>query len=389
MTERQFLHSSPDRGGDLRRRTHAAPIQESSDKSVEPTPGERLIRAARQAVIQSASLGATSKKENRRPRASGGYEVLNMLQEVAESLPNGKAERVFDRERYVEARATVQRYINQSRLSPTPICVTLEVDPSIAQVFLSRNENNRKLSEKTVRKYARDMREGRWQSLNGQTIVISKDGDINDGQHRLTGIVEADVCFPFLVVFGADRDSRLTLDQNKVRTSGQYLQMQGVPDANNVAAVASILMAYDTNKLVRYTGDKYRVFGAERPTKAKLHEYAVTHMDAILNSLAKASQGDIQILAPKTRVAATHRIISRHAVGQERVEQFFTMLLHGVNLKQHDPALMARHRLMKDRQTRPPVLSTIETIVRTWNAFARGETLTRLALYGDLPKVRG
>jgi len=53
------------------------------------------------------------------------------------------------------------------------------------------NSLNRELIPSKVKKYQKDMINGKW-SYNGDTIRITTDGHLVDGQHRLTAIVESD-----------------------------------------------------------------------------------------------------------------------------------------------------------------------------------------------------
>src|SRR5690606_16390953 len=68
----------------------------------------------------------------------------------------------------------------------------LTITPALADVMLRYNDANRPLSAATVRKYARQMGEGRWR-LTKQPIIFSKSHKLLDGQHRLHACVESGV----------------------------------------------------------------------------------------------------------------------------------------------------------------------------------------------------
>lgn len=65
------------------------------------------------------------------------------------------------------------------------------VTPEIAAGWLAKNKSNRQLRSHTVAHYARQMRAGEWQ-LTHQGILIDGEGNLADGQHRLSAIVQAD-----------------------------------------------------------------------------------------------------------------------------------------------------------------------------------------------------
>ena len=66
--------------------------------------------------------------------------------------------------------------------------VTTLVTPKMAEALLSRNGGNRPViwtgPVRSVSAYAAAMSRGEW-VLNGEPIIISSTGELNDGQHRL------------------------------------------------------------------------------------------------------------------------------------------------------------------------------------------------------------
>lgn len=59
-----------------------------------------------------------------------------------------------------------------------------EISPEQAAKWLERNDNNRNVNVAKVKKMAKDMREGHWDTTH-QGIAIASDGTLVDGQHRL------------------------------------------------------------------------------------------------------------------------------------------------------------------------------------------------------------
>ena len=68
----------------------------------------------------------------------------------------------------------------------------LIVSPFLAQKILKENICNRKISEKMVLIYAKDMSEGRWKTKTGEFIKISKTKRLLDGQHRLLAVINSE-----------------------------------------------------------------------------------------------------------------------------------------------------------------------------------------------------
>lgn len=141
--------------------------------------------------------------------------------------------------------ATLQAWLQRGRSEV--FSVVADLTPDLAAKLLARNPANRPIRERgqtrSVEAYAAAMRRGEW-VLNGQTLSISKDGLLNDGQHRCSAVIEAGVPVAALLTFGVDRDSRHTVDQGAARTPGQILAMRGEKNYNQLASAAHFLWCY-------------------------------------------------------------------------------------------------------------------------------------------------
>ena len=86
-----------------------------------------------------------------------------------------------------------------------------KITPKRAERYLKQNDRNRKLSPKTVAKYAKSIRTGEWQ-VNGQSIIFSADGRLLDGQHRLSAVVVAGKPIETCVIRGIQDGAFKTID---------------------------------------------------------------------------------------------------------------------------------------------------------------------------------
>lgn len=126
----------------------------------------------------------------------------------------------------------------------------LDVTPEMASRLLELNVDNRPLrmeGQRSVRSYAESMSRGEW-TINGQNIVVSCDGRLNDGQHRLSAVVVAGHPVRMGFVFGVSRESRNTVDQGVKRTPGHILAMRGEKDSNHLGAALRFLAQIDGTK---------------------------------------------------------------------------------------------------------------------------------------------
>lgn len=113
------------------------------------------------------------------------------------------------------------------------------ISPAHAEELLKLNTDedykNRPAMEHTIARYARAMKEGRW-ALTGEPIILSSDGVLLNGQHRLFACVRSGCAFETLVVFGIDRETFKFMDRGMKRTASHVFSIEGVPNAALMAA---------------------------------------------------------------------------------------------------------------------------------------------------------
>jgi len=121
----------------------------------------------------------------------------------------------------------------------------LLTDENDEKVICSHNGHNRELSERTARAYAQDILTKNWagpsampgETVNGETIIVSRTGEVISGQHRAVGLILAcqiwakqknkhvktwpqEPVMDSLIVFGVSDSPRIvrTLDNVKTRS---------------------------------------------------------------------------------------------------------------------------------------------------------------------------
>jgi len=121
----------------------------------------------------------------------------------------------------------------------------IEVTPMLAKTILgvSSDFNNRKVSKCTVKKYAEDMREGRW-LFNALPLIFTKAGKLMDGQHRLEALILANKSEVFLAIYGIDEDAFPTIDANKTKKLADDLSKLNVVDNEVVAGFIRLWYSY-------------------------------------------------------------------------------------------------------------------------------------------------
>ena len=102
--------------------------------------------------------------------------------------------------------------------------------------------------------------------FNGDTIKISVDHDVLDGQHRLWAIIEAKIAVPTLIIYGIKREAFTTIDTiRKLRSAGDTVALGGQTRYRNYIASA-------LQWLLRH---KHRCIPIYRAAQHKIENYEI------------------------------------------------------------------------------------------------------------------
>lgn len=248
----------------------------------------------------------------------------------------------------------------------------VSLTPGLASVMLARNPDNRQIRHTKAAQYAQDMRNGRW-TFNGEPIIVSDDGFLNDGQHRCQAIIDANICIEMIVVFGVPRASRITIDQGAARGAGDYLKMEGVQNWNVAATIARLVLAYEQSN------------GLAIDTKPITNGEVMdrVHADAKIAEaahFASTMSRHVSAYAAGTLIGFCYYLFERH--DENDAKTFLTQVSKGEGLKAGSAALVLRERLLAEGKARQPKVCMI---FRAWNFYRRGMKVSASALHGKMP----
>jgi hypothetical protein len=126
--------------------------------------------------------------------------------------------------------------------------ITMEtITPEIASEYLALNHaGNRKISKATVKKYAEDMSSGRFQTTH-QGIAFNQNGELVDGQHRLSAIVASGVSLLMVVAHGVSTSDvmGLNVDIGMTRSSADIYGL-----SSKTASICAFLARYEAGRYV-------------------------------------------------------------------------------------------------------------------------------------------
>lgn len=258
---------------------------------------------------------------------------------------------------------------------------TVDITPKLAATFLERNTRNRNLTARVVDSYAREMTLGNWKS-NGETIKISHEGVVLDGQHRLAAIVASGVTLEnALVVFDLDESTQYTMDSGRKRTAADAMAINGDMNVNVLAAI--------TRRALLWEAGHHKFGNALRPSTTELLEFRAKYP-----SLARSAEIGVQVQrgykpANATVTGTVHHILNRIPDARPQAAAFFAHLSTGVELGPNDPILTLRNRLLRDKVTsrHVPFHQNVGLYFRAWNAVREGRTLTTILHTAEEPMV--
>lgn len=250
------------------------------------------------------------------------------------------------------------------------------VTPGFAEVLLSLNPDNRNIRPYKLRQIASDMKGNRWK-MNGEAIIFAKTGEMNNGQHRATAIVDTNVSVEMLFTFGVERSTRTTLDQPGVRHVSDYLQMDGVPSSRQLGSITRAVIAYERAG-GQSLGNSNHITSAEILLRAEGNKELYTS-----TRYAKSYSAKMKKHAPPVVIGFCHYVLLGENIndGLSFMEQICT----GENLERGDPAFTARERLLS--MDKGGTASRVEVILRAWNAYREKRKMKTIPIHGRLPEL--
>jgi hypothetical protein len=246
------------------------------------------------------------------------------------------------------------------------------ITPAIAKRILEQNADNRPISPKYIRQIAHDIKCKQW-VINGETIIISDDGWLNDGQNRLLGIIEAGEPVQALVCFGVTRRSRMTVDMGRSRTTTHYLGMDKVANAHYAAIIASQWAAYELGYFGQLTklNSKQNKLGI---TKQDTLRFYYDHKEMVDEAVTKLKSQLKYIGSHGTGTITAYCILQ--TIDPLYTNDFFESLLKGSGLQRDDVILELRNQLIAGARNLDPY-EKCEMILRYWMAWKDGKKIRK------------
>jgi len=249
---------------------------------------------------------------------------------------------------------------------------TILVTPELAAQYLEANTNNRPVKPISIKKYAKDMKEGKWKTGTKEFIKIGTSGRVLDGQNRLFAIIKADVAVELEFVFDMDESLFDVLDTGTARTPGDVFTIAGIKNSTRVSAIIGFysnlcqLTTVDNNKL-RLTNQGLLSIYKEKP------EY----WDSIALQTQRNYKAFSNILSPSV-IGGFHAYFDK--CNSEKSTTFIEALCTGINVTNKVIALL-RSTLISDKLAtkKMNIAHKKALIIKTWNYYNKNIEVKKLS----------
>jgi hypothetical protein len=249
------------------------------------------------------------------------------------------------------------------------------ITPTMAKAWLlgSKDFRNRNLNHKLVKTYCETIKSGLWK-YNGEPIILDKDGDVINGQHRLHAVVLSGINIESLVVYGVDRTTFDTMDKGRRRSNADVLQLAGYVKTRSLAGTASAFYHYVI------AGDFAAIASGSKtnvsPVILRLFkEYPdLETSQRFIHNAGKRVEG----LSPPAVIAALHYLFG--VSDEEKRDVFFDDFIK--NNITSGSSVYALIQANRSKQTALAMKSSINLRaaiwIKAWNAFSSGHSVSQL-----------
>lgn len=254
-------------------------------------------------------------------------------------------------------------------------CVVL-LDPEMAKELLKNNRENRRLRPRALSRYMQDLRAGNWK-LNGESIKVSEDGTLIDGQHRCLAVVETGIPIQTVLTTGLPDGAFDTIDKGIRRTPGDTLSSLGEKNASRVASALRFIVNYDPES-GRGLGDRKEIISTPQLLEA-LAKYPEVREATLL------TKEEIQLFSPSCYMAIITLLLQKNP---EKARQFRRRIIKGAPISgPRDPILILRNTMLREDKRNLSEADQMVYLISAWNAFVSNREVSSYRRSKSMPRI--
>lgn len=270
-----------------------------------------------------------------------------------------------------------------SDLTPGVEFEVLTLTKELAEEYLTHlPERQRSQSERTIDRYASDLLSDQF-PFTGDPIRFNTDGELIDGQHRCTAVVESGVPIVALVIRGLGADMIRFFDGGRTRRFPDDLRINGFANHTALAAITGRVWHWQHGNF-GYMGVPYvqnALYANTAPTRAQLwttlQEHpelpeVTTHAQRIHNHVPNA---------PSSVIGLAWWLLGQ--VDMDAREKFFYELVQGPSVNGPEYPITVLHRTLTRRLNQSEEREGhiwLAYIIKAYNAWAQGRSISYLRM---------
>lgn len=246
--------------------------------------------------------------------------------------------------------------------------------------ILQRNTINRPISRANVEFIKSEMMGGSFK-VNGSTIVISSDGVLLDGQHRLQAISELEITIPAIVVRGVSDTVFSTIDTGKSRSHRDVFNSKKVKYANEVSVACRKILDEFQSKREYVQNSKVKLSNTD------VFEFYYKNKDELDNMAefcAHLYTTETKTVVMSTAIAMLF-LLSKE--DRQKARSFIRELYTGTKENISDAALILRKRLINHKIDGYKVdeANMRALFIIAFRAYKSDRTISKLQVSSALP----
>ncbi len=250
-----------------------------------------------------------------------------------------------------------------------------EITPAnAAKILDSKNTSNRNISKGKVAEYVNAMKNGEW-LFNGDSIRISSDGILLDGQHRLTALAKSGINQHFVIIENMQKEVGLTIDVGKVRSGGDVLAMEAGVGLNAAAAISGGIKIFHKHN----TGKSMNDSGSGKLTNVQIVEKYRENKE-LVNSCYEWMDANVskqRAILSKSEMIGLLMILS--SADNDDCYSFAEMVFCGLGISELCSQSLLRDYLLscKVKSTKSTQPQRLHTVIKVWNSVRAGREIKK------------
>ena len=289
------------------------------------------------------------------------------------------------------AKTQVYNKIYKTAIRSTNLKVELvHVTPKIAKEYLKGNLNNRKISKRTVKFLADQMKYNLFKE-NGESIVFDENGNLNDGQHRLHAIIESGKSFYIVVVKGVKAKTMATYDTGKNRSAADVLSLNGYNSSTRLASFIRLIDKYAIQKRKSANSGAYN--RSDTLTNQQILDYCITNYkwlnEIIINTRSIYAKQNTKVLS-----ITSLSLIAYLIGGKKPSKKVYDFLknIYGIIKEENSATSYLYTKFYNAKINKEPLnfYWTLGMAIKAWNFYLEGNPAVRYFKFNTqekLPKI--